>query len=223
MPQYLQRVISRLVIPVRGHGVVQYMNPLDWASNADALASPVAGLALLIESAGVPFPGELLLLAAAAWATSRHQSPALIAVAGFLGAAAGSDAGYALGHRGGRPFVERFGALFHIRPERLARAELLFARHGDRAILIARFVPGLRTWASMLAGMARMPFWRFQVLSALGDLVWIAATVVLGYLLGSNLALIEDIVHAIGIGGVVFAVVIVSALLLAQERAARRR
>jgi membrane protein DedA with SNARE-associated domain len=199
------------------------MNPLDWASSADALAYPVAALSILVESVGVPFPGEVVLFAAAAWAASRQQSPALILVLGFLAATAGSDAGYALGHRGGRPFVERFGAVFHIRPEHLARAELFFARHGDRAILISRAVLGLRTWASMLAGMARMPFWRFQLLSALGALVWIAAVVFVGYLVGSNLALIEGSVRAIGIGGVVFIVVIVSALLLAQERAARRR
>jgi membrane protein DedA with SNARE-associated domain len=119
--------------------------------------------------------------------------------------------------------VEHFGVAFHIRPERLARAELFFARHGDRAILFARFVVGLRTWASMLAGMTRMPFLRFQILSAAGDLAWIAAVVVAGYLVGSNLALITESPRAIGIGGLVFIVVIVSALLLAQERAARRR
>src|SRR5256885_16183451 len=81
---------------------------------------------------------------------------------GCFGATAGADLGYVLGHRGGRPFVERFGGVFHIRPDHLARAELFFARHGDKAILVARFVLGLRTWASMLAGMARMPFWRVQ-------------------------------------------------------------
>jgi membrane protein DedA with SNARE-associated domain len=196
---------------------------MNWAELVDLFGSPAAGLAILIESAGVPFPGEALLLAAAAWAATRHQSVALVIVSGLLGSAAGSDVGYALGHRGGRPFVERFGAVFHIRPERLARAELLFARHGDKAIVIARFVLGLRTWASMLAGMARMPFWRFQLLSVLGDVAWIAVIVAAGYLVGSNLALLQEMLHAIGIGGLVFIVVIVSALLLAQERAARRR
>lgn len=196
---------------------------MDWAQTVDLLASPAAGLAILIESAGVPFPGDVLLLAAAAWATARQQPLAAVIVLGFLGATAGSDAGYALGRRGGRPFVERFGVTFHIRPERLARAELFFARHGDRAILFARFVVGLRTWASMLAGMTRMPFLRFQLFSALGDLAWIAAVVAAGYVVGNNFALISESARVIGIGGLVFIVVIVSALLLAQERAARRR
>jgi membrane protein DedA with SNARE-associated domain len=68
-----------------------------------------------------------------------------------------------------------------------------------------------------------MPFLRFQLFSALGDLAWIAAVVAAGYLVGSNFALISESARMIGIGGLVFIVVIVSALLLAQERAARRR
>src|SRR5436190_20833360 len=199
------------------------MNPVDWALIVDALGYPSAGLGILIESAGVPFPGEALLLAAAAWAATRHHSIALVIFFGFFGATAGADLGYLLGHRGGRPFVERFGSVFHIRTEHLARAELFFARHGDKTILAARFVLGLRTWASMLAGMSRMPFWRFQLFSAIGGLAWATLLGVAGYVLGSNLPLLVAIVQAIGVGGVVFVVVIVSALLVAQERATRRR
>ena len=196
---------------------------MNWAGIVDVLGYPSAGLGILIESAGVPFPGEALLLAAAAWAAARHHSLVLVILFAFIGATAGADIGYALGHHGGRPFVERFGARFRIRPEQLARAELFFARHGDKAVLAARFVIGLRTWGSMLAGMARMPFWRFQLFSAIGGLAWATIIGIAGYLLGSNLALLETVIRAIGIGGLVFIVVIVSVLLVAQERAARRR
>jgi membrane protein DedA with SNARE-associated domain len=196
---------------------------VDWAGTVVALAYPSAALAVLVESVGVPFPGDALLLVVAAWAGARQQPLVLVFLCGFLGGAAGSDVGYVLGRRGGRPFVERFGARLRIRPERLAYAELFFARHGDRAILVSRFVVGLRTWASMLAGMAHMPFWRFQFLIVLGDLAWIAAVVAAGYLVGSNLGLIQEIVRATGVGGVVFIAVMVSVLLLAQERATRRR
>lgn len=189
----------------------------------DALTGPAAGAAILIQSAGVPFPGELLLVAAAAWATSRSVPLGLVVAAALIGAIAGSDAGYLLGHRGGRPFLERFGVVFRVRPEHLARAELVFARHGDLGVLITHFVLGLRTWGSMLAGMAGMPFWRFQLLSAAGGFVWIAAIVLLGYLVGDNLALFDAILHAIGIGGVVFIAVIAVFLVVAQERATRRR
>jgi membrane protein DedA with SNARE-associated domain len=194
------------------------MNPIDIV---DALGYPAAGLGIFIESAGVPFPGEALLLAAAAWAAARHQSIVLVILFGGLGAIAGADVGYFLGHRGGRPFVERFGSLFRIRPEHIARSELFFARHGDKAVLGARFILGLRTWGSMLAGMAHMPFWRFQVFSAIGGFAWATVIGIAGYLLGSNLSLIETIVRGIGIGGLVVLVVIAVIALLARWRAAR--
>jgi len=196
---------------------------VNWARIVDTLGSPSAGLGILIESAGVPFPGEALLLAAAAWAAVRHHSIALVILFGFLGATAGADIGYYLGFRGGRPFVEKFGHLFHIRPEHLARAELFFARHGDKAVITARFVLGLRTWASMLAGMARMPFWRFQFFSAVGGLLWAAAVGTAGYVLGNNLPLLETIIRAIGIGGLTALLVIVLVLVVATQRATHRR
>ena len=196
---------------------------MDWPSLVDVLGGPLAGIGILVESAGVPFPGEALLLTAAAWAAARQDSILLVMLCGFFGATAGSDVGYLLGYRGGRPFVERFGHIFHIRPDHLARAELFFARHGDKAILGARFFLGLRTWNAMLAGMARMPFWRFQLFSAIGGLVWSAAIGVAGYLVGSNLPLLETIIRAMGVGGTVILVLILLVLLVARERATRPR
>src|SRR5229473_7114174 len=90
--------------------------PVNPTAIVDALGYPAAGLGILIESAGVPFPGEALLLAAAAWAAARHHSLVLVIFFGFAGATVGADVGYLLGYRGGRPFVERFGHLLHIRP-----------------------------------------------------------------------------------------------------------
>ena len=187
----------------------------------DALGYPAAGLGILIESAGVPFPGEALLLAAAAWAAARNHSLLLVILFGFLGSVVGADIGYYLGHRGGRPFIERFGCLFRIRPEHIARAEMFFARHGDKAVLSARFILGLRTWGSMLAGMAHMPFWRFQLFSAIGGLAWAVVVGIAGYLLGSNLALITTVIKDIGIGGLVIVSLLVVIAVVARMRAAR--
>ncbi|HEX2646226.1 MAG TPA: DedA family protein [Candidatus Dormibacteraeota bacterium] len=196
---------------------------MDWAGIVDAIGYPSAGLGILIESTGIPFPGETLLLLAAAWAAARHHSIVLVILFGWIGATVGADLGYALGHHGGRPFVERFGAVFRIRPEQLARAELFFARHGDKAVVLARFVLGLRTWASMLAGMARMPFWRFQFFSAAGGLLWAALIGTAGYVLGNNLPLIESILRDVGVGGLIVLLLAVAVLVVAQARAFRRR
>ena len=196
------------------------MNP---SAIVDALGYPAAGLGILIESSGIPFPGEVLLIAAAAWAAASHHSIVLVILFGFLGATAGGDIGYYLGYRGGRPFVERFGRLFRIRPDHIARSELFFARHGDKAVLAARFVLGLRTWGSMLAGMARMPFWRFQVFSALGGLAWATVIGLAGYLLGSNLPLLEAIIRGVGLGGLALVVLLAAILIVAGRRAERPR
>lgn len=195
---------------------------MNWTALVDAIGYPAAGLGILVESAGVPFPGETLLLAAAAWAAARHHSIVLVILFGFLGSTAGADLGYLLGYRGGRPFVERFGSLFRIRPEHIARSEMFFARQGDKAILLARFILGLRTWGSMLAGMSRMPFWRFQLFSAIGGLLWATLIGAAGYLLGSNLGLLEAIIRDLGIGGLVVVIAIAVILVVAQRRAVRR-
>lgn len=195
---------------------------MDPAAIVDALGYPAAGLGILIESAGIPFPGEALLLAAAAWASARHHSLPLVILFGFLGATAGANIGYYLGYKGGRPFVERFGSAFHIRPEHIARSELFFARHGDKAILGGRFILGLRTWGSMLAGMARMPFWRFEAFSALGALGWAVLIGLVGYLLGDYLPLIGAIIKGIGFGGLVLIVLVAITLVVVRWRGARR-
>src|SRR5579864_9051897 len=199
------------------------MPHIDWPAIVDAIGYPASGLGILIESSGVPFPGEALLLAAAAWAAARHHSIVLVILFGFLGATAGADLGYWLGYRGGRPLVERFGSIFHIRPDHIARSELFFTRYGDSAILAARFILGLRTWGSMLAGMSHMPFWRFQLFSALGGLAWAAAIGIAGYILGSNLPLLEAIVRGIGVGGLVIIALIAVLLVVARQRAGRSR
>lgn len=196
---------------------------MNWPAIVDALGYPSAGVGIFVESAGVPFPGEALLLAAAAWAAARHHSIVLVVLFAFVGATAGADVGYLLGYRGGRPFVERFGSALRIRPDHIARAELFFARHGDKAVLLARFILGLRTWGSMLAGMARMPFWRFQVFSALGGLLWASLIGVAGYVVGSNLGLLEAIIRGVGVGGLFILFLIALVLLMADRYAARRR
>ena len=196
---------------------------MNWTEVVDILATPVAGLGVLVEGIGVPFPGAVSLFGAAAWAAARHQSVSAVVLVGFLATTAGADLGYYLGFKGGRPFVERFGHAFHIRPEHIAVSELLFARHGDKAILAARFVPGLRTWGSMLAGMARMPFWRFQLLSAAGGLAWAAVAGAAGYVVGGNLPQLEAMFRGFGIGGAVFLMMLAILLVVALRRASRLR
>jgi membrane protein DedA with SNARE-associated domain len=194
---------------------------IDIRAIADALGYPAAGLGILIESAGIPFPGETMLLAAAAYAAQGHLDIRLVVVLGALGALTGANLGYAAGYLGGRPFVERMGRFFRVGPSHFARSEMFFARHGAPTILFARFVIGLRTWASVMAGMSRMPFWTFQVFSAIGGLAWAILIGTVGFTLGSNWALVERLISYLGIGGLAVVAILVVAALVLRTRASR--
>jgi membrane protein DedA with SNARE-associated domain len=178
----------------------------DLQAIANAIGYPAAALGILIESAGIPFPGETMLLAVAAYAAAGHLDIRIVALVGWIGAVVGADIGYGAGYLGGRPFVERFGRIFRLNTGHLAQTELFFTRHGAWAIVLARFVLGLRTWFSVLAGMSRMPFWRFQLFSTIGGLAWAIVISAVGYLLGNNLGLVERVIRSLGLGGLVVVV-----------------
>jgi membrane protein DedA with SNARE-associated domain len=192
---------------------------LDVRAIADAIGYPFAGLGILVESLGFPVPGELTLVAAAAYAAAGHLDIRLVALAGGLSAVLAGDLGYLAGYAGGRPFVERFSHLVHVNPGHLARSEMFFTRYGGRAILFGRFVPGLRTWGCVLAGMAHMPFWTFQAYSAVGGLLWAVLVGLAGFYLGSNWSRVQDLARAAGPGGLVVVVFLILAGLLMRRHA----
>jgi membrane protein DedA with SNARE-associated domain len=193
--------------------------PFDLRALADWFGYPAAGLGILIESSGIPFPGEATLLLVAAYAAAGHLDLRLVVVIGALGGILGADLGYLAGYRGGRPFVERFSHLLHVNSGNLARSEMFFTRYGGTTILFARFVLGLRTWASLLAGMSRMPFWTFQLYSSAGSLGWALIIGGLGLYLGSNWSLVQDLIRAMGLGGLLAVALLTLVLLLLRRRA----
>ncbi len=189
---------------------------------ADALGYPAAALGILVESAGIPFPGEIMLLAVAAYAAQGHlRLPFVIAFAA-AGSILGGNLGYAAGRYGGRPFLERFLHLLRIGPAHIAATEMFFVSHGDKAVFLGRFVVGARTWGSMLAGMARMPFWRFQVWSALGGVAWATVIGVTGYVLGNNWALLTRVAGLLGYGGAAVLLIAAGVIYLALRARSRR-
>lgn len=188
---------------------------------ADRIGYPAAGLGILIESVGIPFPGETMLLIVGAYAGAGHLAIPFVILSGFIGATLGGDLGFALGWYGGRPLVESVFERLRVRPERIAQTEAFFARHGAKSMFGARFLIGARSYGSMLAGMARMPALSFQAFSALGSALWAVVIGLLGYYLGGNLPLLE---RAVRDAGIALAVVVVAAggviyVLLRRRRA----
>jgi len=194
---------------------------MDVRSIADAIGYPAAALGILIESTGVPFPGELTLVAVAAYAGAGHLNIVVVVLLAALGAVAGGDLGYLIGRRGGRPFIEKLLSIFRLEVGHLAQAEMFFAHHGDKTILVGRFILGLRSWASVFAGVAHMPFGRFQLYSVLGALPWAITWGAVGYLLGNNWPLLTTVVRTAGYGGIAILAIGVVTFLILRRRASR--
>jgi membrane protein DedA with SNARE-associated domain len=143
--------------------------------------------ALLLENAGVPLPGETVLLLASFLAYSeRDLQIGWIILVGTLAATVGDNLGYALGHYGGRPLLERYRSIFRVSDAALARGERLFGRYGAVTILFARFVFGMRVIAGPMAGVLRMPWKRFAVFNLLGAALWVTVISCVGYSFGSQ-------------------------------------
>ena len=143
--------------------------------------------ALLLENAGVPVPGETVLLLASFLAYSQHElQVGWVIVVATLAATAGDNLGYLAGWKGGRPLLDRYLHLLRIPAASVARGEELFARYGAAAIFFARFVFGMRIVAGPLAGVLRMPWRKFSVFNFLGALVWVSVISGIAYAFGSQ-------------------------------------
>ncbi len=142
---------------------------------------------LLLENAGVPVPGETVLLFASflAFSERRLHLPYIILVA-IAACTLGDNCGYVIGHFGGRPLLERYKHIFRIRDATIRRGEKLFARHGPLAIFLARFIFGMRILAGPLAGVLRMPWRSFVLFNFLGAAAWVSAVALVGYFFGSQ-------------------------------------
>lgn len=143
--------------------------------------------ALLLENAGLPVPGETILLFASFLAYSEHQlSLPFIILVGVIAATIGDNIGFAVGHYGGRPLLVRYQHLFRISDEVLARGEQLMGKHGPPIIFVARFIFGLRVVAGPLAGVLGMHWAPFALYNFLGAALWVTVIASAGYLLGSQ-------------------------------------
>jgi membrane protein DedA with SNARE-associated domain len=163
---------------------------------------------VMLESAGVPLPGETVLLAAGVLVHRGVLGFGDALFFGILGALVGDQIGYWVGRFGGRPFVLRWGRYAFITPERLGRAERFFEQHGGRAVFFARFITGLRVFGALVAGVSHMPWGKFALYNVLGGTAWATAAVSLGYFLWASIGLVE---HWVGR----FSLLLVAALVLA--------
>lgn len=170
------------MLPSHLPGVLHTLEPT--LDNYGYLA--VGGLVLL-EDFGVPVPGETILIVGAVYAATGRLNILLVGLIGFIAAVMGDNVGFAIGHFGGRPLVERFGRYILLTPERLDKATGFFDRHGGKIVTVARFVEGLRQANGIIAGVTGMHWARFLAFNALGAALWVAVWTSVGYFSGSHI------------------------------------
>jgi membrane protein DedA with SNARE-associated domain len=145
---------------------------------------------VMLENAGVPVPGETILLIAGYFASTGEFNIALVMVIAATGAIIGDNIGFAIGHHYGRNVLLRVGRFFFLTPKRLEHMESYFKRHGAKTILVARFITGLRVFAALLAGASKMPWRLFFIYNVAGAILWSVVITTLGYLFGQSLPLL---------------------------------
>ena len=160
-----------------------------------------------LESAGAWLPGETALIAAGVYAADGHLPIAGVIAVAAVGAIIGDNVGYWLGREGGRRLLYRYGIVARFADRVLPPAERFFARHGGKAVFLARFFGGVRVTGAWMAGISRMDWWRFLLWNALGGIVWAAGVGLLAFYLGKAAA---DAIARYGVyGGIALGILVV--------------
>jgi len=177
----------------------------------------VVFIGMFLENAGLPVPGETMLLAGAALSRYGSLKLSLVILAAIAGATLGDNLGFFIGRRGGRALVERYGALFGMTSARLSQFDRFFDTHGAKTVFVARFVTGLRVFGAILAGASRLSWSRFLFFNALGAIVWAVTFGAVGYALGYSWHTLEQWIGHSGLALLVL-VGVIGALAMLRAR-----
>ena len=179
---------------------------------------PAVFLLMALESACIPIPSEAIMLFAGFSVSKGELTMVGIIVAGVLGNLVGSWIAYAVGYYGRLDLLEK-NRFLHVSPRHLKWADDWFERYGSATVFIARMLPIVRTFISLPAGVARMPFWRFTALTAAGCVPWVTALALLGRSVGDNWEEWREHLHYLDY--VILAAVVLGAtyLLIRRRRA----
>ncbi len=165
-------------------------------------------LALILESAGLPVPGEITLLLASFLAYSEHRlNIGWIILIATCASTFGGEAGYALGHYGGRALLDHYEK-FRISKRAIDRGEKIFARYGAVAVFLSRFIFGMRVFAGPLAGVLRMPWQVFTLFNFLGAAAWVTVIASAGYIFGAHWRTLLHVMQRVNVAAAIVAVIV---------------
>jgi membrane protein DedA with SNARE-associated domain len=193
---------------------------VDFAANVVGDLGIAGIFALMIpESACIPIPSEATMLFAGVSVARGHYTLLEAVAAGVAANAIGSSIAYAIGYYGRIELLERHGAKLHIKRSHIDWADRWFSRHGESTVFFARMVPIVRTFISLPAGVARMPFWRFTLFTVLGSIPWVFMLAFIGKQAGDNWKQWQHGFHYLDYA--VLALVVVGIVFLVRRRRAR--
>jgi membrane protein DedA with SNARE-associated domain len=169
---------------------------------------PLLFVVVMLESFGIPLPGETALIAFGILASQGHYSIYWVIALAAVAAIVGDNLGYwVIGRWGGRTLFERWGPLRRYAEKTLPATERVMARHGGKVVFFGRFITVLRYTAAWVAGLAKMEWWRFLFWNALGGICWAVAVGLVAYYAGHAAA---DAIQRYGIyAALAIAVVVV--------------
>jgi membrane protein DedA with SNARE-associated domain len=187
---------------------------------------PAIFVLMVAESACIPIPSEATMLfagfavAAPDASTSHHHLTLLgVVAAGVLGNLVGSWLAYGVGRAGRLELIERHGHWLHLKPSHIEWADRWFERYGAPAIFFSRMLPIIRTFISLPAGVAKMPFGRFTLLTLAGCIPWVLGLALLGEAVGSEWTDIRKSLEYVDYAVVALVVVGLAVVLLRRRRA----
>jgi membrane protein DedA with SNARE-associated domain len=179
-------------------------------------------LLMVLESACIPVPSEAIMLYGGFLVAIGNENLVLMIGAGVLGNVVGSWIAYSVGRYRGRDWALRLRWL-HITERRLDAADRWFERWGSWAVLVSRCLPVIRTFISLPAGVARMPFARFSLLTLLGCIPWVTGLALAGRAVGENWEDLRTQLHYVDYALILGALAGIAYLVLRQRRARARR
>ena len=153
------------------------------------------GILMAIESCNIPIPSELILPFGGYLVSTGQLAFFAAALAGTIGGTIGSLASYYIGLFGGRPFLDRYGRYFGATPGRIAMAENWFNRYDIWTVFFTRLLPGIRTFISLPAGVARVNITLFTLYTFLGTLIWSLFLTYVGFTLGVHWEIVSSWFH----------------------------
>ena len=188
----------------------------------DKLGLPGIFALMVAESACIPIPSEATFLFAGFNVANGEYSMLAVVAVGTLANVVGSWIAYAVGYYGRVDILEKHAKKLHIKKSHLEWADRWFERHGDATVFFARMLPIIRTFISLPAGVARMPFWRFTAFTVAGCLPWVFLLAFVGKQVGANWEQWKDSLHYVDYA-VVAAVVLGVVFLVVRSRRDRKR